>query len=80
MSTLIASSVDEGRIRILPPSYNYPYNLQGYIGNSQCAGVLNELVSLTFEGRAIHPKSVMNIEIREPLRTWLELRVAFAKN
>jgi len=75
LSALIASSVDERRIRMLPPTYNYPYNLQGHIGTSQRAEVLNELVSLTFEGRDIHPNSVMDIEIHEPLWTWLEDRV-----
>ena len=76
LSALVASSVAESRIRILPPTYNYPYNLQGEIGQDRCAGVLNELVSITFEGRSIHPKSAKDIEIREPLRSWLEARAA----
>jgi hypothetical protein len=75
LSALITSSLDEQRIRILPPAYNYPYNLQGQVAKAQRAGVLNELVSITFEGRVIHPKSVTDIEIREPLRTWLETKV-----
>jgi hypothetical protein len=75
LSALLVSCLDENRIRILPPAYNYPYNLQGQIGKDRRAGVLNDLVSFTFEGRTIHPKSVTDIEIRAPLRTWLEARV-----
>lgn len=76
LSTLIASSLEERKICILPPTYNYPYNLQDRIGGPEKAGVLNDLVSITFEERTIHPKSVMDIEIREPLRSWLEARVS----
>lgn len=75
LSALVASTVDQQRIRILPPSYNYPYNLHGEIGKDQRAVTLNDLVSITFEGRTLHPQSVRDIDIREPLRTWLEERV-----
>lgn len=74
LSTLIASSVDERRVRILPPTYNYPYNLHNRIEGSQRAVTLNELVSLTYEGRPIHPNAVTDIEIHEPLRAWLAAR------
>jgi hypothetical protein len=37
--------------------------------------VLNDLVSITYEDRPIHPEAVTDIEIRDPLRTWLEARV-----
>lgn len=80
LSALVASSINEQRVRILPPTYNYPYNLQGQVGEDRRAGVLNELVSLTFEGRCIHPDSVTDIEIREPLRSWLEARAPAQKN
>ncbi len=74
LSALIASSVDQQRIRILPPTYNYPYNLHDRVLGGQRAAALNDLVTLTFEGRIIHPKAMTDIEIREPLRTWLETR------
>lgn len=77
-SALVASSVAEHRVRILPSSYNYPYNLHSRIPDGRRAAALNDLVSMTFEGRSIDPKVVMDIEIREPLRTWLETRVALA--
>lgn len=35
LSALVDLSLDEQRIRILPPTYNYPYNLQGQIGKAQ---------------------------------------------
>jgi hypothetical protein len=73
-SALVASSLDWQRIRILPPTYNYPYNLQARVREDQRAMVLNDLVSITFEGRPIHPNAVTDIEIREPLRSWLEVR------
>jgi hypothetical protein len=75
-STLVVSSLDSQRIRILPPTYNYPYNLQARALESQRAAVLNNLVSLTFEGRTIQPEAVTDIEIREPLRMWLKVRTA----
>jgi hypothetical protein len=74
-SALVVSTLDSRRIRILPPTYNYPYNLQRRVLEDQRAVVLNDLVSITFEGRPIHPKAVTDIEIHEPLKTWLEARV-----
>jgi hypothetical protein len=76
-SALIASTLDSQRIRILPPSYNYPYNLQSRVIEDRRAAVLNDLVSITYEDRPIHPEAVTDIEIRDPLRTWLEARVTF---
>jgi hypothetical protein len=73
-SALVTSSLDSQRIRILPPTYNYPYNLQSRVLKDHRASVLNDLVSITYEDRPIHPKAVTDIEIREPLRTWLESR------
>lgn len=73
-SALLASTLPPSRIRILPPTYNYPYNLHDRVDESQRANVMNDLVSFTFEGREIHPKKVWDIQIREPLRTWLEAR------
>lgn len=73
-SALLASTLPPSRIRILPPTYNYPYNLHDRVEVAQRATTMNELVSFTFEGRDIHPKNVRDIQIHEPLRTWLEAR------
>jgi hypothetical protein len=75
-SALVASSVEPQRLRILPAVYNYPYNLQGRVPADRRAAALNDLVCFTFEGRSIHPNTVTDIKIREPLRVWLAERVA----
>jgi hypothetical protein len=76
LSALVAASVESPRLRILPPAYNYPYNLQSRVPQDQRATVLNDLVSLTFEGRSLAPAQVTDITIQEPLRTWLQSRAA----
>lgn len=71
LSTLFATSVDPARLRILPPDYNYPYNLQDRIPSDRRLAVLNETVCFTYEDRPIHPAEVTGIEVHEPLRAWL---------
>lgn len=75
LSTLVSSRVDSKRLRILPPSYNYPYNLHARVPVDQRARTLNELVCLTYEERDLHPSRVSDIQIREPLRSWLNQRI-----
>lgn len=75
LSTLIASSLKPERIRLLPPTYNYPYNLQLQIPQEIRAAAMNDLVSATFEDRPMHPDLIFDIEIREPLRSWLVERL-----
>lgn len=71
LSTLVASRIDSTRLKILPPSYNYPYNLQARVPEEHRARTLNELVCLTYEERDLHPGQVNDIQILEPLRSWL---------
>jgi hypothetical protein len=73
-SALAASSLDKQRIRILPPTYNYPYNLQSQVPKERRALAFNDLVCFTYEGRPIHPDTIKDIEIRDPLRSWLKAR------
>jgi len=75
LSALIAASLDLQRIRILPPSYNYPYNLQARVPETSRAAALNELVCFTYEERSLRPETVTDIQVREPLRSWLEVCV-----
>jgi hypothetical protein len=75
LSTLIASALKPARVRILPPTYNYPYNLQDRIPPGWRLAALNEAVCFTYEEHSIHPNAVTGIEVREPLRTWLEARL-----
>lgn len=71
LSVFLVTSIDPQRIRILPTTYNYPYNLQQSLPPERRAKSLNELVSCTYEDRLIDPAVVEDIEIEEPLRTWL---------
>jgi len=71
LSTLVATSVDPARLRILPPYYNYPYNLQDRIPSDRRLAIINEAVCFTYEDRPIHPAAVTGIEVHEPLRAWL---------
>jgi hypothetical protein len=70
-SALVASTVAPERLRILPPSYNYPYNLHAQVPADRRPAALNDLVCLTFEGRTVQPDVVTDIAIHEPLRSWL---------
>lgn len=71
LSALIAARLDERRLRILPPDYSYPYNLHGSLPPDRRARSLNELVCIAYEERPLHPDLVDDIEIHEPLRSWL---------
>lgn len=75
-STLVAATLDPARIRILPESYNYPYDLHGQADAAQRAGAINDLVTLCSEDLLSHPDAIRGIEIREPLRSWLAERLA----
>ena len=75
LSTLVASALKPARVRILPPIYNYPYNLQDRVPTGWRLAALNEAVCFTYEERSIHPNAVTGIEVREPLRAWLEARL-----
>ena len=71
LSALLATSLDPARIRVLPPSYSYPYNLHQSVPPERRAPMLNDLVSITYEDRSLDPAAVDDIGIREPLRSWL---------
>jgi len=71
LSALLAARLPPERLRILPPTYNYPYNLQGSIPPEKRVSLLNDLTCLTYEDRSIHPDAMTDIQVLEPLRTWL---------
>ena len=71
LSALLATSLDPKRICILPPTYNYPYNLQSSLPLERRAQSLNDLVCFTYEERSIDPSEMKDIQIGEPLRAWL---------
>jgi hypothetical protein len=72
LSALVATSIDPSRLCIPPPTYNYPYHLQNRIPENQRAKTLNEMVCFTYEDENIKPTALTGIEVREPLRSWLE--------
>jgi hypothetical protein len=74
LSTLVATLIDPTRLRILPPTYNYPYNLHERVPIERRVSALNEVVSFTYEDRPIHPDEITGIEIHEPLRSWLKMK------
>lgn len=71
LSAIVGSELGKGGIRILPPTYNYPYNLQGSVPEARRAKRLNGLVTVTCEGRDLDPADMDDIDVREPLRSWL---------
>jgi hypothetical protein len=76
LSAALVARLESERIRILPPEYNYPYNLHSSVPKERRAEALNDLVCITYEGRDIDPWRVDDIKINEPLRSWLSTRVA----
>lgn len=76
LSTMLVSALDSRRIRVLPPDYGYPYNLQDSVPNDRRARVLNDLAHVIYEERSMDPAGMNDIEIREPLRSWLSRHIA----
>jgi len=70
-SVLITASIDADRLRILPPDYNYPYNLHESVFSERKARALNDLVTVTYESRSLSPDAVNDIHIADPLKKWL---------
>jgi len=75
LSALVATSLDRARIRELPPDYGYPYNLHPLVPPSRRATALTDTVCAIYEERSVDPREVDDIEIGEPLRSWLTARV-----
>jgi hypothetical protein len=76
LSALLATTIEPARIRVLPPEYNYPYNLHQTVPLERRASTFNDLVCITYEDRFLDPHVVDDICIREPLRSWLSLHVS----
>ena len=75
LSALLVTSLDPQRIRILPHVYNYPYNLHQSVPEDQRARALNDLVSIAYEERSLDPNVMGDIQVDEPLRSWLSAHV-----
>jgi hypothetical protein len=70
-SALLVTRLDPKRIRLLSPDYNYPYNLHQSVPPDRRAATLNDLVCIAYEDRSLDPSLVDDIDIHEPLRSWL---------
>jgi hypothetical protein len=79
LSALLVKEVGEKRICILPPDYSYPYNLQDQIPISRRATTLNDMTCAVYEQRTLNPTEVKDINIEEPLRSWLTSELKGAK-
>lgn len=71
LSTLVAASLDHEQVRILPPTYNYPYHLHHQVPPPKRPARLNDLVCVTYEDRSIHPDMLSGIGVEDPLKKWL---------
>jgi hypothetical protein len=72
LSAIIAGVMNGRGVRILPPSYCYPYNLQDKIPEDRRARELDSMVTIAYEDRPLRPELVKDIDLKEPLRSWLE--------
>jgi len=75
LSTLLVTMLDAERLRILPPDYVYPYNLHHDVPPERRATFMNDLVCIYYEGRILDPGKIDDIEVAEPLRSWLSEHV-----
>lgn len=74
LSTLTVAMIPRDRIRVLPPTYCYPYNLQSSIAVNHRATTLNQLTSVVYENLVLDPDEMKDIGMDEPLRSWLAER------
>jgi hypothetical protein len=73
LSALIVTRLDAQRVRILPPTYNYPYNLHTSVPEEHRAKSLDDLVCLTYETRTLDPDMINDVEVSASLREWLSV-------
>lgn len=71
LSTLFATTLETPRLRILPWEYNYPYDLHASVSPDRQARSLNDLVSVVAEEKSLDSAKVHDIQIEEPLKSWL---------
>ncbi len=69
LSGLIMKALAPARLRMLPPDYSYPLHLQPQIPAARRVHCLNQLVCAVYE--EMDPAD--EVEIQEPLKSWLAL-------
>lgn len=76
LTTVMISSISEDRLRVLPPEYNYPLNFQSELPEDRRVRRLNDLVTIAYEDLSLDPRTLGDIEVEEPLRSWLSEHAA----
>ena len=76
LSALLATSLEPERTRVLPPDYNYPYDLHQSVLRDPRAQALNDLTRIDYKDRSLEPDVVDDIRICDPLRSWLAVHAA----
>ena len=71
LSALMIAELDWARIRHLPAEYSYPLHFHERVDRSVRPSSLNDLVCIAYEDLKLHPDTVENIRIKEPLRSWM---------
>ena len=71
LSAVLVATLEANQIRILPPTYNYPYHLHQSVPPESRASTLNDLVLVAYEEKSFDPRKMQDITIQEPLQTWL---------
>ncbi|NIM92621.1 MAG: hypothetical protein GTO18_02760 [Anaerolineales bacterium] len=72
LSTLVVKMLDWDRILQLPSDYSYPLHFHQQMGRTQQFDALNEIVCPVYEGSFQYPETLNGLEVREPLKSWLE--------
>ena len=75
LSALVTKELGSSRIRVLPADYSYPLHLNEEVQINHRPRFLNDLTHLVYEEVSPHPVHLKNIEVLEPLRSWLIARV-----
>jgi hypothetical protein len=76
LSALVVKLLDRDQIYLLPPDYGYPLHFQGQIPSPRRSPTLNSLVCPVYEEVPPHPNALKDIEVQEPLRSWMLNRVS----
>jgi hypothetical protein len=71
LSALVTQEVEWGRIRILPPAYSYPLHLHRQTPQERRALSLNSLVCAVYEDEMPDPRTLRDLAVDDPLRSWL---------
>ncbi len=80
LSVLVIHHLDWQRIGVLPPEYSYPLHLHQQVPPGRRARTLNQLVCPVYEGAYRYPETLGEIQVEEPLRSWLVERATAAQS